>query len=77
MPRTKQLISQSKIKQLGTNIKNQRVSLNMSQKELSKKIRISQQQISRFEKGERFPNIFQAESIAKILNTTIEKLLTR
>ena len=75
MPRTKDIIPKVKIDNLASNIKKQRHSLNLTQKELAKKIGVRQEKISKFEKGHAIPDIFQMQNIASALNTTIDTLL--
>ena len=75
MPRTKEIVSEAKIEDLAFNIKRRRRWLRMTQAELGKEIGVTQQRIAMFEKGDAIPDIFQVQSIADVLDTTIEKLL--
>lgn len=75
MPRTKGIISETKIEDLALNIRRRRRLLRMTQAELGGEIGVTQQRIALFEKGDAIPDIFQMESIASVLDTTIEVLL--
>lgn len=75
MPRTKEIVGEAKIEDLASNIRDCRRWLRMTQAELGKEIGVTQQRIAMFEKGDAIPDIFQGQSIASVLNTTIEKLL--
>ena len=75
MPRTKETIGEARIEDLASNIKKRRRWLRMTQAQLGKRIGVTQQRIAMFEKGDAIPNVFQIESIASALDTTIEKLL--
>ena len=61
---------------LGENIRRERVIRKMTQAELGKKIGTSQMMVSRFEKGKDSPTVWRCYQIAKIFDTTIERLLT-
>ena len=61
---------------LGENIRRERVIRKMTQAELAKKIGTSQMMVSRFEKGKDSPSIWRCYRIAKVFDTTIERLLT-
>ena len=61
---------------LGENIRRERVIRNMTQAELAKKIGTSQMMVSRFEKGKDSPTVWRCYRIAKVFDTSIEKLLT-
>lgn len=76
MPRTKEIVSEKKIEALASNIKKRRRWLRMTQADLGKEIGVTQQRIAMFEKGDAIPDIFQIQSIADALNTTIEILLS-
>ena len=75
MPTRKEIVGEAKIKDLASNIRERRRWLRMTQAELGKEIGVTQQRIAMFEKGDAIPDIFQGQSIANVLNTTIEKLL--
>ena len=75
MPRTKEIIGEARIEDLASNIKKRRRWLRMTQTELGKQIGVTQQRIAMFEKGDAIPDVFQIESIASVLDTTIEILL--
>lgn len=75
MPTTKEIVGEAKIEDLASNIRKRRRWLRMTQAELGKEIGVTQQRIAMFEKGDAIPDIFQGQSIANVLNTTIEKLL--
>ena len=61
---------------LGENIRRERVIRKMTQDELAKKIGTSQMMVSRFEKGKDSPSVWRCYQIAKVFDTTIERLLT-
>ena len=61
---------------LGENIRRERVIRKMTQAELGEKIGTSQMMVSRFEKGIDSPSVWRCYQIAKVFNTTIERLLT-
>lgn len=61
---------------LGRNIRRERVVRHMTQAELGKKIGTSQMMVSRFEKGKDSPSVWRCYKIAKVFDTTIERLLT-
>ena len=75
MPRTKEIVDEGKIDNLASNIRKWRRWLSMTQTDLGKKIGVTQQRIAMFEKGDAIPDIFQMQSIASVLNTTIGTLL--
>ena len=75
MPRTKEIVGEAKIENLASNIRKRRRWLRMTQVELGEEIGVTQQRIAIFEKGDAIPDIFQMQSIANALNTTIEMLL--
>ncbi len=61
---------------LGENIRRERVIQKMTQAELAEKIGTSQMMVSRFEKGKDSPSVWRCYRIAKVFDTTIERLLT-
>lgn len=61
---------------LGENIRRERVIRKITQAELAEKIGTSQMMVSRFEKGKDSPSVWRCYLIAKIFDTTIERLLT-
>ena len=61
---------------LGENIRRERVIRKMTQAELAEKIGTSQMMVSRFEKGKDSPSVWRCYPIAKVFDTTIERLLT-
>ena len=61
---------------LGENIRRERVIRKMTQAELAEKIGTSQMMVSRFEKGKDSPTVWRCYEIAKIFDTTVERLLT-
>ena len=75
MPRTKEIVGKVKIEDLASNIRKRRRWLRMTQAKLGKEIGVTQQRIAMFEKGDAIPDIFQMQSIASVLNTTIGTLL--
>lgn len=75
MPRTRDVIGEGKIEDLALNIRKRRRWLRMTQAELGKEIGVTQQRIAMFEKGDAIPDIFQMQSMANVLDTTIEIFL--
>ncbi len=63
-------------KTLGENIRRERVIRKMTQAELAKEIGTSQIMVSRFEKGIDSPTVWRCYLIAKVFDTTVERLLT-
>ena len=61
---------------LGENIRRERVIRKMTQAELAKEIGTSQIMVSRFEKGKDSPSVWRCYLIAKVFDTTVERLLT-
>lgn len=51
-----------------------RINKNLTQKELSEKIGVTQQQISLYEKGDIFPSMRVALKIAKELEVTLDEI---
>ena len=60
---------------IGAYLKSLRKSTNLTQKELAKKLNISFQAISKWEKGETLPDTRLLVSLSEILNTTCESIL--
>ena len=60
---------------IGENIRKIRKSKNLIMKELGKKVNLSEQAISQYERGERQPNIEILNKLAKALNTPLSDLL--
>lgn len=60
---------------LATNIKQLRISNNMSQEVLAKKVGVCRQSISKWELGISLPDIEHIVILAKIFNTTIDFLV--
>lgn len=56
------------------NIKNKRVSLNMTQYELSKKLNVTRSTVAMWENGEAFPRADKLPALAEILKCSIEDL---
>ncbi len=73
---SKSRIPQHVRERLGENIRRQRVMRNLTQVELAEKIGTSQIMISRFEKGKDSPTVWRCYQIAKVFDTSIERLLT-
>lgn len=61
---------------LGENIRRERVIRNMTQAELAREIGTSQMMVSNFEKGKYSPSVWRCYRIAKVFDTTVERLLT-
>lgn len=61
---------------LGENIRRERAIRKMTQAELAKEIGTSQIMVSRFEKGIDSPTVWRCYLIAKVFDTTVERLLT-
>ena len=61
---------------LGINIRKRRRWCECTQAHLGDLVGIPQQRIAQFEKGDAIPNVLQAERIAEVLDTTIERLLS-
>lgn len=59
----------------GTNLKALREKKNFSQEELARKLQISRQSISKWEKGISYPSILYLIPLTKILDCTLEELL--
>lgn len=76
MRRGRASIPQEVRETLGENIRRERVIRRMTQAELAEKIGTSQMMVSRFEKGKDSPSVWRCYRIAKVFNTTIERLLT-
>jgi len=60
---------------MGERIKTQRKLLNLTQKELGKKMQISQKQISKYENNESQPPVDQLQKLAEILNVSTDWLI--
>ena len=58
-------------------IKNERVARGVSQGTLSKELNIHQQNISRWEKGDNVPNIYDCAKLADYFGVTIDYLVGR
>lgn len=56
-------------------IKYKRVILNMTQKDLSDKVGVSQAALSKYELGESTPSVKVLKKLAKALNCTVDELL--
>lgn len=54
-------------------LKQQRIELKLTQKQVAKAVGVSERQYIRIENGERLTNIDTAYRIAKLFNTTIEE----
>ena len=76
MNRGRSSIPQHVRETLGENIRRERVIRKMTQAELAKRIGTSQMMVSRFEKGKDSPTVWRCYQIAKVFDTTIERLLT-
>lgn len=76
MRRGRASIPQEVRETLGENIRRERVIRKMTQTELAKKIGTSQMMVTRYEKGKDSPSVWRSYLIAKVFDTTIERLLT-
>lgn len=56
-------------------IKEKRLKLNIEQADLAKFIGVTQSTISRYERGERLPNLNIAKRLAAVLNCTVDDLI--
>lgn len=56
-------------------IKEKRLKLNIEQADLAKIIGVTQSTISRYERGERLPNLNIAKRLAAVLNCTVDDLI--
>lgn len=56
-------------------IKYKRVILNMTQKDLSDKVGVTQAALSKYELGESTPSVKVLKKLAKALNCTVDELL--
>ena len=61
--------------QIGENIREHRKKVGLSQKELGKRLGVSQQNIAQYETGKRMPKLETVRKIAKALDTDIGNLL--
>lgn len=57
------------------NIEQKRKEKKLTQRELAEVCNTNQNNISRYEKGERMPNLMMAKSLAKALDCTVDELL--
>lgn len=55
-------------------LKNARDEANLTQTETAQRANISERAYQRYEAGERVPNVYTAQLIAKALNSTVESL---
>lgn len=62
---------------LGENLKYHRESAGLSQAGLASKMRLSQQAVSLWEKGDRAPNIFACIQLADFYGITLDELVGR
>lgn len=62
---------------IGKSLKNIRESENLTQSKLAEKTGISQQSISRWESGQRFPNILDLVKLADYYKISIDELIGR
>lgn len=65
----------NKLKNFSKNIQEARKKSRRTQKEIAKKIGITQQAYNRYESGKNEPGVFTAEQIANACGTTIKELL--
>ncbi len=59
---------------LSDELKRCRIEQGMTQAELAKKLSVSQNTISQYERGGRFPSVKKISAISKILGVPIEKI---
>lgn len=57
-----------------TLLKTQRKNMNLTQAQVAKKVNISERTYQNYETGRRTPNLYTAQLIAKVLNSTVEEL---
>lgn len=60
---------------LGENIKRFRLEKNLSQEDLAKKLNVVRQTVSKWEKGQSFPDSQSLKALAEILDTDLSSLL--
>ncbi len=58
---------------LGNNLFKARKKVGLSQKEVSEKLEVSRQTISKWETNEIVPDIYQAKKLAKIYNLSLDE----
>ena len=63
------------IKQIGTYLKEKRISKGYTQKELSEILNVSPQAVSRWENGDNLPDVMKLNELSKLYNVSIEELL--
>jgi len=63
--------------QLGKNIRTTRRAKDITLKVLGEKAGASQSYLCDIEKGRKTPNVFLVQDIAKVLKTTVDKLLSK
>ncbi len=61
---------------IGSNIRDARLRVNMSQKELAQKAGTTQPRIARWEKGEVIPNAQYLAKLASALDVTVDELIS-
>ena len=61
---------------LGKELKEARLKTGLTQAEVAKKVKISTMSYQRYEYGERVPDAYMVQRLAKVLNTTVPKLFT-
>ena len=60
---------------LPDHIREKRIGKGLTQQQLAEKIFVTRQAVSRYETGERTPDLFTLQKLAEILDTTIDQLL--
>lgn len=58
-------------------LKYAREALHLTQKELAKKINMSKQTISNWEKAEKYPSVIVLDHVSRVLNVSIDYILGR
>ena len=62
--------------EFGKKVKQVREERGMTQQALAEKLYVTRQAVSRWERGARYPELLTAKKIAKILNVSLDELLS-
>lgn len=62
---------------IGKNIRRLRKSHGLTQLQLAKKINLTRQALSNYERGKRLPDIYELVVIADILHVTVDEIMGR
>ncbi len=60
---------------IGANIKERRIQMKMSQKELSDSVNVTQSMICQIERGSKIPSVYLGKEIADVLGCPLNELL--